>query len=196
MQVLKEEIRQRIVAAALDIFLEKSYEKASMRHIAQRVGTSVSNIYHYFTNKGALFHAIVEPIATHVQRVLREIITHEAQGATDLVEEEYVTNAIGETIKAHRREFLLLMDKSSGTSYENVRSDIISTVETHIIQHHLKESKKTRHPRSPFLMHFLATNLIEALVEIARHCTDEKQVEHSIDALMKYHIGGVAHLMG
>ena len=140
MQVLKKEIRQRIVAAALDIFLEKSYEKASMRHIAQRVGTSVSNIYHYFTNKEDLFHAIVEPIATHVQRLLSEIITHEAQGATELVEEEYVTNAIGETIKAHRREFLLLMDKSGCTIYENVRSDIISTVETHIIRHHLKES--------------------------------------------------------
>ena len=196
MQVLKEEIRQRIVAAAIEVFLEKSYEKASMRHIAQLVGISVSNIYYYFTNKEALFHAIVEPIATHVKRLLSEIITHEAQGATELVEEEYVTKAIGETIKANRREFLLLMDKSSGTSYENVRSDIISTVETHIIQYHLKDSKEAHHPKNTFLIHFLATNFIEALVEIARHCTDEKQVEHSIGALMKYHIGGVAHLMG
>ena len=196
MQVLKEEIRQRIVAVALEVFLEKGYEKASMRYIAQRVGTSVSNIYHYFMNKENLFQAIVEPIASHVQRLLSEIITYETQGATELVEEEYVTKAIGETIKAHRREFLLLMDKSGGTSYENVRSDIISTVETHIIQHHLKDNKEARHPRNTFLMHFLATNLIEALVEIARHCTEEKEVEHSIGALIKYHIGGVAHLMG
>ena len=184
------------MSEAFEVFLEKGYEKASMRDLAQRVGTSVSNIYHYFTNKEDLFHAIVEPIATHVQQLLGEIITHETQGATELVEEEYVTKAIGETIKANRKGFLLLMDKSSGTSYENVRSDIISTVETHIIQYHLKDRKEARHPRNTFLIHFLATNLIEALVEIARHCTDEKQVEHSIDALMKYHIGGVAHLMG
>ena len=196
MQVLKDEIRQRIVAEALEVFLEKGYEKASMRDLAQRVGTSVSNIYHYFTNKEDLFRAIAEPIASRVKRVLSEITTHETQGATELVEEEYVTKAIGETIKAHRREFLVLMDKSGGTGYENVRSDIISAVETHIIQHHLRDSKEARHPRGAFLMHFLATNLIEALVEIARHCSDEKEVEHSIRALMKYHIGGVARLMG
>jgi AcrR family transcriptional regulator len=196
MQVLKEEIRKRIVTAALEVFLEKGYEKASMRHIAQRVGTSVSNIYHYFTNKEELFRAIAEPIASRAKRLLSEIITHETQSNAELVDEEYVTRMIGETIKAKRREFLVLMDKSGGTSYENVRSEIISAVETHIIQHHLRDSKEARHPKGYFLMHFLSTNLIEALVEIARHCTDEKEVEHSIRALLKYHIGGVAHLMG
>ena len=90
----------------------------------------------------------------------------------------------------------MLMDKSGGTEYENVRSDIISAVETHILQRHLKDSKEASHPKGGFLMHFLATNLIEALVEIARHCDDEKEVEHSIGALMKYHIGGVTRLMG
>jgi AcrR family transcriptional regulator len=167
-----------------------------MRELAQRAGTSVSNIYHYFANKEDLFRAIAEPIVSRVNHVLSEIITHEADGPTELVEEEYVTKEIGETIKAHRREFLVLMDKSGGTGYENVRSDIISAVETHIIQHHLKDSKEASHPLGGFLMHFLATNLIEALVEIARHCDDEKEVEHSIGALMKYHIGGVARLMG
>lgn len=196
MQVLKDEIRQRIVTEALEVFLEKGYEKASMRDLAQRVGTSVSNIYHYFTNKEELFRAIAEPIASRVKHLLKEIITHEAQGATELVEEEYVTKALGEVIKAHRREFLVLMDKSGGTGFENIKMEIISAVETHIIKNHLKDRKKARQPRGAFLMHFLATNLIEALVEIARHCRDEKEVDHSIRSLVKYHIGGVAHLMG
>jgi AcrR family transcriptional regulator len=196
MQILKDEIRQRIVAEALEVFLEKGYEKASMRDLAQRVGTSVSNIYHYFTNKEELFRAIAEPIAQRVKRVLSEIITHESQGAAELVEEEYVTKALGEVIKGHRREFLVLMDRSGGTGYENAKPEIISAVETHIIQHHLKDSAEARHPGGGFLIHFLATNLIEALVEIARHCSDENEVEHSIRALMKYHIGGVARLMG
>jgi len=196
MQILKDEIRQRIVAEALEVFLEKGYEKASMRDLAKKVGTSVSNIYHYFPNKEELFRFIAEPMAQRVKQVLEEIITHEAQGATELVEEDYVTKALGEVIKGHRREFLVLMDRSGGTSYENAKAEIISAVETHIIQHHIKGSKEARHPRGGFLMHFLATNLIEALVEIARHCSDENEVDHSIRSLMKYHIGGVAQLMG
>jgi AcrR family transcriptional regulator len=160
MQVLKDAIRQRIVTEALEVFLEKGYEKASMRDLAQRVGTSVSNIYHYFASKEELFHAVEEPIASRVKHLL------------------------------------VLMDKSGGTGYEKVKTEIISAVETHIIQHHLKDSKEAHHPKGAFLMHFLATNLIEALVEIARHCRDEKEVDHSILSLVKYHIGGMAHLMG
>jgi AcrR family transcriptional regulator len=196
MQVLKDEIRERIMTEALEVFLEKGYEKASMRDLAKRAGTSVSNIYHYFPNKQGLFRAIAEPIAQRVKHLLKEIIIHESQGATELVEEEYVTRALGEVIKGHRREFLVLMDKSGGTAYETVKADIISAVETHIIQHHLKDSREARHPTGAFLMHFLATNLIEAMIEIGRHCCDEREVDHSIRALVKYHIGGVARLMG
>lgn len=196
MQILKDEIRERIVTEALEVFLEKGYGNSSMRDLAQRVGTSVSNIYHYFPNKQELFRAIAEPIARRVKHLLSEIIIYEAKSETELVEEEYVTRALGEVIKGHRREFLVLMDKSGGTGYEHVKMDIINAVETHIIQHHLKDSKETRHPEGAFLMHFLATNLIEALIEIGRHCCDEREVDHSIRALVKYHIGGVARLMG
>lgn len=196
MQVLKDEIRQKIVTEALEVFLEKGYEKTSMRDLAQRVGTSVSNMYHYFTSKEELFHAIAEPIAGRVRRVLNEIVTHEARGASEIVEEEYVTKALGQVIKGHRREFIVLMDKSGGTVYENVKAEIISAVETHIIQHHLRGSEEVHRPRRAFLMHFLATNLIEALVEIARHCRDSREVDHSVRSLMKYHIGGVANLLG
>jgi len=195
MQILKDELRQRIMAEALEAFYEKGYERASMRDLARRVGTSVSNIYHYFSNKEELFSALAEPIAQRVKQVLEEIIAHEAQGATELVEEEYVTQALGEVIKGHRREFLLLMDRSGGTRFENIRVEIIKAVATHILQRHLSDSSDVRHPQDTFIMHVLASNLIEALIEIAQHCRDEREIDCSIRSLMKYHLGGVAHLM-
>ena len=51
MQYLKEDIQEKILHIAEEVFSEKGYKDASMREIASRTGITVSNIYHYFTNK-------------------------------------------------------------------------------------------------------------------------------------------------
>ena len=55
MQVLKEDIRGRILAVAKLQFGQKGYSKTSMREIAELAGVGVGNIYNYFTGKDELF---------------------------------------------------------------------------------------------------------------------------------------------
>ena len=51
MQVLKEDIRDRVLAVAKQQFGQKGYSKTSMREIAGLAGIGVGNIYNYFANK-------------------------------------------------------------------------------------------------------------------------------------------------
>ena len=53
-------MRQAILDAAKDIFLEKGFHGASLRSIAERIGYSAGNIYLYFKDKDEIFHAIHE----------------------------------------------------------------------------------------------------------------------------------------
>lgn len=62
MQFLKGDIQERILKVAEEVFLEKGYKDASMREIASRAGVTVSNIYHYFTNKDEIFRTILKPV--------------------------------------------------------------------------------------------------------------------------------------
>ena len=62
MQFLKGDIQEGILKAAEEVFLEKGYKDASMREIASRAGVTVSNIYHYFTNKDEIFRTILKPV--------------------------------------------------------------------------------------------------------------------------------------
>ena len=55
MQVLKEDIRSRILTVARQQFERKGYVKTSMREIAELAGVGVGNIYNYFTSKDELF---------------------------------------------------------------------------------------------------------------------------------------------
>jgi AcrR family transcriptional regulator len=49
------ETKQRIIRTALRIFLEKGYERTSMRAIALGSGVTKGGIYHYFESKEDLF---------------------------------------------------------------------------------------------------------------------------------------------
>src|ERR1700676_5171527 len=51
--------RQAILDAALMVFAEKGYFGTSLRDIAAAVGVRESALYNYFTNKEALFEALI-----------------------------------------------------------------------------------------------------------------------------------------
>ena len=54
------EMRQLIVDAAIQMYLEEGYEKLTLRSIATRVEYSVGTIYLYFKDKDELYHAMHE----------------------------------------------------------------------------------------------------------------------------------------
>jgi len=56
----KQEMRGLILDAARKVFLEKGYNQASMRNIAEEVEYSPGTIYLYFKDKDEIFHALHE----------------------------------------------------------------------------------------------------------------------------------------
>ena len=79
MQFLKGDIQEGILKAAEEVFLEKGYKDASMREIASRAGVTVSNIYHYFTNKDEIFRTILKPVLNDLYAM---IYNHDADQMT------------------------------------------------------------------------------------------------------------------
>lgn len=56
----KEKRRQDILDAALEVFIGKGYQLATMDDISSRCGLSVGAIYRYFRNKGDIMLTLVE----------------------------------------------------------------------------------------------------------------------------------------
>lgn len=56
----KEELRQAILQAAGDLFLEQGYEAFSLRQVAEYLGYSPTTIYLYFESKDALLFAVAD----------------------------------------------------------------------------------------------------------------------------------------
>jgi AcrR family transcriptional regulator len=72
MQVLKDNLRERILAAARREFCDNGYKNASMRRIAANAGITAGNIYRYYENKDALLQAVIRPVTAEIEKILRE----------------------------------------------------------------------------------------------------------------------------
>lgn len=55
----KEARPQELLAAALDLFVERGYASTRLEDVARRAGVSKGTLYLYFTNKEELFKAVV-----------------------------------------------------------------------------------------------------------------------------------------
>src|SRR5436309_11760225 len=55
-----EDRREQIIDAAMRVFSQKGFTRATNKDIAREAGITPGLIYHYFENKEALFKAIIE----------------------------------------------------------------------------------------------------------------------------------------
>lgn len=58
--------RQEIIDAAVDMFYEFGYQKASLRYIANRVGITQAAIYYHFRNKEEILYTIIEKFSNDI----------------------------------------------------------------------------------------------------------------------------------
>ncbi len=69
----KKDLRNRILAAAEDLFLREGYENTSMRKIADKIDYSPTIIYHHFKNKGELLFFLLEGYHARLLSIMEEI---------------------------------------------------------------------------------------------------------------------------
>jgi AcrR family transcriptional regulator len=67
------EIAEKIIKVAIDLFASNGFKGTSIRDIAKIAGTTSSNIYYYFRNKEGLLFAILEQSTRQIVEKLRQI---------------------------------------------------------------------------------------------------------------------------
>lgn len=106
------QMRDRIQSAALDLFDKEGFENVSVEQVAQAVGCSVGNIYHYFKSKDEL----ALQVTAGVDRIYLEL---EEQYARDTQSTAYekLLDFVGQTLRASVEERLLYKCFIQGLKY-------------------------------------------------------------------------------
>ncbi len=67
--------RQEIISAAIDLFYEYGYQKASVRDICRKVGLTQAAIYYHFHNKEEILYTIIEQFSNQLYFTLKSCLT-------------------------------------------------------------------------------------------------------------------------
>ena len=185
-QVLKEEIRENILKAALQEFFDKGYQSAAMRNIAEQARIPTGLIYSYYKNKDALFDAVLCPVLYDWERVLttgggnKSRHTNSEIYGLSKAEAECILNLFD-----HRQEFIILIDKSGGTKYENEKERFIKDIEEHLNKHRSDDTDDELFP------HIIANNFVDGLMQIMYHYKGKEWAVMILHKLSKMYLSGI-----
>lgn len=119
-------VRERIMAAATEEFLDKGFQAASLRSIATAADLTTGAIYGYFSSKADLFDAIVSPAAEEyfdrflaAQRSFYALPSEQQSFDAMVAFEENMIHDFYDYIFDNRQVFLLVLSKSAGTRWEH-----------------------------------------------------------------------------
>lgn len=186
MQVLKDEIREKILVAALDEFYERGYKLAAMRNIAANAQIPTGLIYSYYKNKADLFDAILRPVLYDWERVL----TADGESGHKYLNTEIYGLSKAETdcllnLFDHRKEFIILIDKSIGTKYDCEKERFVKDIETHLLKH------RDDHSADTVFIHIIASNFVDGLMQIMYHYQGKEWAIMILHKLSKMYLSGI-----
>lgn len=182
MQVLKGDIREKIVAIAREEFLNNGFQRTSMKRIAEGTGITAPTIYCYFKNKEALFLHIVKPVTdyfTERENRVRNADPMELARTWGMEQRrtEYTENM--KFIGKHRDEFRLLFACAGGSSLENYFDRLVEQYETLMkkIIEILEGSGILNRSVSDFFIHNMAAFYVNTLREASLHRVSGRELE-------------------
>lgn len=116
---LEAPIRERILAAARDLFLREGFEGVSVRRIAERAGCSPGMLYHFFTSKELLLARLVQ---STFEKLDERMARYESSGGNALRRLQQTLHAYVEFGFEHPHEYLFLFTHGHSQLAPNVRS--------------------------------------------------------------------------
>ncbi|MHB1394884.1 MAG: TetR/AcrR family transcriptional regulator [Clostridia bacterium] len=186
MQYKKDEIKERIDAAALAVFAEKGYKSAKVSDISESAGISVGNIYRYYKSKDDIFYANVNESFIEEAKVLLAEKIFAMEGRENPSE---IINFMVE----NRHKLIIVFEKSEGTKYEKAKSELVEFILMAVRKSFATQSGVFEIERTHgFTAGIIYNNLIDMVLSILKESADSKTVAGCLRTINTYHMFGIA----
>jgi AcrR family transcriptional regulator len=196
------ESREKLIASAKKEFLEKGFEKASLRSISSTAGLTTGAVYFFFRDKNGLFGAVVDEPVQKIMGVIKkhfaadmevspEDFTHSSGDHDDFAD------ALISALYSDRDAVLILLEKASGSVYENIVDKFIGMMEQYNAK--LAENYLVMFPDKrvdEYMLHWLSHVQINAFVHLVTHEESEEKAAREIKSVLDMLIESwIAHIL-
>lgn len=197
-QILKDEVRERILGAALEVFARDGYEGAKVAEIARRAGISAGNVYRYFADRENLFYTVLTPGFVRRLRSLVRRRVESLDGVRDVrrLGTEAPFHRAAEELLAfslrHRLEVVVLLGHCRGSRYEGFAERLVADLTGFAVEHFRgldPELRVTAEMR--FNLSQIYRAFVRALVTILESSADEAKIRRLVAGYTRYHLAGL-----
>ena len=189
-QVIKDEVRHKILTEAQHLFLQRGYDRTSLQMIAEKVNISKSNLYRYFESKEDLFYELTDSAAEGLKRLILRL--RDKRFDPSIGQREYQFLLTEETLHLFTEEkygLLLIMEQAHGTRYEGLRDSMVDLLAAKIAPLLADEDN------SLLQAQIMAKNLIDGTVMILKNRVRPREIRTNLNRLVEYHTKGIDALL-
>lgn len=190
-QVLKDEVRARILGAALEVFAAEGFARATMAAIASRAGIGTASIYRYYPGKDELFAAVITPELTQrFESLLERRVSALARSMADDTGDDMLRFWI-----ENRLAVVVLLDRAAGTPHEPYAERFVDL----LVEHTLAELPQTHPglhitPSATFVLRSIFENTRRFLAAALEQLAEPEELRAAIQAFWSYQIAGLRSL--
>lgn len=199
-QVLKENVRRSIAAAAESRFAEQGFENATIEAIARDAGVAAGTVYKYFPNKQALFRSIVtDEFVAELSRLTRERIAEFARPSGLEPGQDAMSGPSGDLLgflARNRLKAVILLGWGHGTEYADFAPDYLRDMEAQTLAQAAEQFPRLEQTRTfRFMVRRILEESVRGTVAILSEFTDEADIRRSFAAAMRCRIASINALV-
>jgi len=191
-------VSKRLLEVAREEFLEKGFEGASIRIIAQKAETSPRALYTRFENKEDLFAAVIEPAYSDFMKMFNDdkvVYWNMARQKNASINSESFYIKYLDFAYSHYDEFYLILKSSKGTRFENFTKDLCR-IDLKNVNDNLSEMIKeyTVYEKNPSTKLFLETitfSFYDALFSPLVQGVELEIAKEYIKKLTDFYVAGI-----
>ena len=204
MEKVENTTLDRILKEAKIEFMEKGYQKASLREIVKKAGLTTGAFYGYYKNKEQLFDALVGEVYQEVldryQKTLNTFFNFSP--------EEQYENMVDITYKYmlelknymydHFDAFKMILCCSEGTKYKELVHHMaeLDVQATHDFAKTIELVSGGTKGVNPVLEHILTSGMFTGFFELVVHDVPEEDADEYIKQLLDFYSAGWGKIMG
>ena len=203
MSVRDTSIDPRLLRSARNEFMEHGFIKAELKTICDNAGVTTGAVYKRYKGKEELFCAVVERSIEILDSFIDTRTDVDFSKMTDeeirkswVMNERYTLDMF-KMLWDIRGDFVLLLEKSAGTSYENYRHDFALRMTDAYMKYYAEAKRRglAKAEISRAEMHVLCTAFWTAIYEPFVHDMSWEEVEEHCKVLCRYFSWADAILM-
>lgn len=194
---------ERIIAAGADEFLEKGFQRASLRNIVKNAGVTTGAFYGYFASKEELFSALAAP-ADHfmqeyrkVQRTFAELPPEFQRNNLGVTSSNWMLSMI-DFLYENKTAFRLVLTCSEGTKYATFMDEIvrIEVDATHKFYDVLRSQGIEVPDIDHDLEHVIVSGMFASYFELIIHDLPREKSRDYVRQMYIFQAAGWSKLMG